>query len=77
MRLFPKSLKGQAIEWLTKITPPLKNFEDLVQKFIQHFSYNVQKLVSMLDLFNLKQDQGEPFITLLHRGIKLCSRYSR
>ena len=34
MRLFPRSLKGQAMEWLINIIPPLKNFEELVQKFI-------------------------------------------
>ena len=77
MRLFPRSLKGQAMECFTKITPPLKNFEELVQKFIQHFSYNVQKLVFMLDLYNLKQDQGELFVTFLQIWRKLCSRYSR
>ena len=67
MRLFHGSLKGQAMEWFTKITPPRKNFEELVQKFIQHFSYNLQKPVFALDLCNLKQDQGEPFVTFLQR----------
>ena len=31
----------------------------------------------MLDLCNLKQDQGEPFVTFLQRWRKLCSCYSR
>ena len=31
----------------------------------------------MLDVCNLKHDQGEPFVTFLQRWRKLCSRYSR
>ena len=41
MRLFPRSLKAQAMEWFTNITPPIKTFPELIQRFVQHFSYNL------------------------------------
>jgi hypothetical protein len=34
MRLFPPSLGGQSMEWLSKITPPINTFEELINKFI-------------------------------------------
>ena len=41
MRLFPRNLKGQAMEWFTNITPPVKTFPELIQIFVQHFTYNL------------------------------------
>ena len=63
MRLFPRSLRGQAIEWFTKFSPHLKMFDELAQSFIQQYSYNIQHHVTMLDLCNIKHKQGEPFAT--------------
>lgn len=77
MRLFPRSLKGQAMEWFTNITPPVKTFRELVHRFVQHFAYNLSRSVTMLDLCNLKQNQGEPFVTFLQRWRRQCSRYPR
>ena len=65
MRLFPKKINGQVMEWFTKISPPLKYFDDLVQLCIQHYSYNIQHAITMLDLCNIKQKQGESFVTYL------------
>ena len=33
MRLVPRSLKGQAMEWFTNITPLVKMFPKLIQRF--------------------------------------------
>ena len=67
MRLFPRSLKGQEMEWFTNITPPIKTFLELIQRYVQHFSYNLSLSVSLLDLCHTKKNQGESFSTLLHR----------
>lgn len=68
MWLFPISLNGQATESFTKITPPLKSFDELVKRFIQHYSYNISHPITMLDLCNMKQKVGEPFFTYLQGG---------
>lgn len=34
MRLFLRSLRGKTMEWLSKITPPIRLFDELVTKFI-------------------------------------------
>ena len=31
--LFPRSLRGQALEWFTKLSPPLKTFDELARRF--------------------------------------------
>ena len=50
MCLFPRSLRGQAMEWFTKLSPPLKMFDELAQHFIQQYSYNIQHPMTVLDL---------------------------
>ena len=65
MRLFPRSLKGQAMEWFTNIAPPIKMFKELIQRFVQHFAYNLSCSVSLLDLCHTKKNQGESFATFL------------
>ena len=67
MNFFPKSLRGQAMEWLTKLTPPLKTFDKLAQHFIQQYSYNIHHPVTVLDLCQIKQKLGEPFAIYLQR----------
>lgn len=54
MRLFPRSLGGQTMEWLSKITPPVRSFDELVNKFITQYSYNIQHAITMLDVCNTK-----------------------
>ena len=62
---FPRSLRGQAMEWFTKLTPPLKTFDELARCFTQQYSYNIQQPITMIDLGALKQHQGEPFAIYL------------
>jgi hypothetical protein len=76
MRLFPRNLGGQSMEWLSKITPPINTFEELIKKFISQYSYNIQHQIMMLDLCKAKQKVGEPFITFLQRWRRLFARYS-
>lgn len=41
MRLFPRSLKGQQMEWFTNTNPLVNMFPELIQRFVQHFAYNL------------------------------------
>ena len=77
MHMFPRSLRGQVMEWFTKLSPPLKTFDDLAKCFIQKYSYNIQHHVTMLDLCNIKQKLGELFATYLQRWRSLYSWYPR
>ena len=65
LRIFLRSLKGQALEWFTKISPTLKTFDELARRFTQHYSYNIQQPITTIDLATMKQHQGEPFVTYL------------
>ena len=40
-RLFPRSLKGKALEWFIKLKPLLRTFDELASRFTQHYSYNI------------------------------------
>lgn len=68
MRLFPRSLTGKDMEWFTKLSPPLKSFDQIVHRFIQQYSYNIQNFITMFDLYNIKQHQGKPFMTFFNDG---------
>jgi len=62
LKLFPQSLTGQALDWFTHLTPSTVNtFPDLAGKFVAHLSYNVKHDLTMLDLCNAKQRNGESF----------------
>ena len=65
MRLFPRSLRGKAMKWFTKLTPPPKTFDELAQCLIQKYSYNIQYHVTMLELCTIEQKMGELFAMYL------------
>lgn len=77
MRLFPWSLGGSSIHWFSKLTPTIKTFEELIKLFYQQYLYNIQHPVTMIDICNLKQKMGEPFLTFLKRWRKKFSLYAR
>ena len=41
LRLFPRSLRGQVMEWFMNLTPHLKTFDELDRHFTKHYSYNI------------------------------------
>ena len=67
MHLFPRSLGGQAMEWFSHLPPGIKTFDEIANLFIQQYSHNIQHLVNIQDLCNLKKKVGEPFLTFLKR----------
>lgn len=77
MRLFPRSLGGQTMEWFASLPKGIKMFEELIQLFLQQYSYKIHHLVTMIELYNTRQKIGEPFLTFLQRWRKMFSRYSR
>ena len=54
MRLFPRSLGGQAMEWFSHLPPGIKTFDEMANLFIQQYSHNIQHPVNIRDLCNLK-----------------------
>lgn len=74
MHLFHRILRGQAMEWFTKLSPPLKTFDELAQHFIQQYSY-IQHPVTVLDIFQIKKKLGEPFAIYLQWWRSLYSWY--
>ncbi|GLJ31915.1 hypothetical protein SUGI_0642360 [Cryptomeria japonica] len=65
------------MEWLSKITPPVRSFDELVNKFITQYSYNIQHAITMLDVCNTKQKNNETFMMFLQRWRRMVSRYPR
>ena len=65
MCLFPRSLGGETIHWFSRMPPTIKTFEELIKLFYQQYSYNIKHLITMIDICNLKQYLGEPFLTFL------------
>jgi len=74
MRLFPRSLGGQSTKWFAHLPPGIKKFHELMEKFVNHFSYNFEHEISMTDLCNTKQKNGESFVAFLQRWRSLASK---
>ena len=41
MRLFPRSLGGQAMEWFSHLPLGIKKFDEIFNLFIQQYSHNI------------------------------------
>ena len=63
------------MEWFSKLTPPLKTFDELARCLTQYYCFNIQWPITIVDLGALKKHQGEPFFTYLQCWRDLYSRY--
>lgn len=75
MRLFPKILGGQAMEWFSKLPSNIKSFNKLSTIVITNYSYNIEREVTMIDLCNMKKLWGESSKVLLQRWRHTFSKY--
>ena len=76
MRLFPQSLGGTTTSWFSRLPGGIRTFEELIQKFLSHYSYNIERDITMVDLCNTKQKPGELFSVFLQRWRQMSSRRS-
>lgn len=53
------------MQWFLRLPIGIKMFEELVKLFLQQYAYNIHNPVSMIDICNVKQKIGEPFLTFL------------
>ena len=59
-RLFAWSLGGPTLEWLMNLSKDsYTTFDDLIEKFVAQYSYNIEHHASLSDLCNTKQQNGE------------------
>ncbi|KAH9323714.1 hypothetical protein KI387_018353, partial [Taxus chinensis] len=76
LRLFPQSLGGQALDWFFHLPKgSVTTFTDLSEKFVKHFSYNLDSEITMLDLCNTRQRPNENFASFLQRWHGIASRF--
>jgi len=76
LRLFPRSLAGQALEWFSHLPPGIKTFSELATKFRSHFAFNIEHEVNMNDIVNNKQRNGETFSSFTQRWRNMASKLS-
>lgn len=67
MILFPCSLTGLAMEWFYHLPPDITSFNELFNKFVNHFSYNIENYIIIPNLYKIKKIQGESFASYLQR----------
>lgn len=56
MILFPKSLAGQALEWFTHLPIGIRSWDELADKFITQFSFNIENDITIATLCHTKQE---------------------
>lgn len=54
MRLFPRSLLEQALEWFTHLPPGIRTWNELAENFIAHFAYNIESDMILAKLCTTK-----------------------
>lgn len=65
MHLFPQSLVGSTMDCFSQLPPSIKTFQEIIDKFIDHFSFNFDMDVTLEELYTLKQNKGEYFTNFL------------
>ena len=68
-RCFPRSLEGTAAKWYSEYINPieLKEFDKVVNLFIERFLFNTEVLSTLNHLYNLKQKSSEKSRDFIHR----------
>ncbi|KAF3780692.1 hypothetical protein EJ110_NYTH38684 [Nymphaea thermarum] len=75
-RCFPRSLEGIAAQWYREHINPveLKNFDKLINLFIERFIQNVETTPTITTLCYLKQRPGEKVRDFIQRWRSSCNR---
>lgn len=67
VKQFVRSLKGNAFDWYTDLTPgSIDSWEQLETEFLNRF-YSTRRTVSMLELSHAKQWKDEPVVDYINR----------
>lgn len=67
IRLFPRSLSGEAPKWFFCLPLGMMAWDDLADKFIIHFSYKIEIDITIATLWHTKQEEGDSFIIFFQR----------
>jgi hypothetical protein len=63
MRLFFRSLTRHALEWFSHLPMGIQTFDEIANKFITHFYFNIENNIAIATLCQTKKEEGENFIT--------------
>ncbi|XP_058092537.1 uncharacterized protein LOC131238984 [Magnolia sinica] len=75
IRLFQKSLKGDALDWYTSLDyHRIKTWEQLFQAFIDRFVYNLNVALKRADLAALRQMNDESLSTYVERWRAMAAK---
>ncbi|XP_057457793.1 uncharacterized protein LOC130748554 [Lotus japonicus] len=67
-RMFPSTFKSTAMAWFTTLPRgSISNFRDFSSKFLGQFSANKVQQVTINDLYNIRQQEGESLKKLMAR----------
>nr|XP_011468706.1 PREDICTED: uncharacterized protein LOC105352760 [Fragaria vesca subsp. vesca] len=67
VKQFVRSLRGTAFEWFTDLElESIDNWEQMENEFLNRF-FSTRHMVSMLELTNTKQQNGEPVVKFINR----------
>lgn len=74
MHLFLQSLIGPAMDLFSHFPPSIKKFQEINDKFIDHFSFNLDMNVNLEELYTLRQNKGENFTNFLKQWRQRASK---
>ena len=73
---FPRSLEGTTARWYADHINPieLREFDKVVNLFIERFMFNIEASPTLNHLYNLKQNENERAGEFIHRWRSTCNR---
>ena len=73
---FPRSLDGIAAKWYTEHVNPieLRDFDKVVNMFVERFLFNIEALPTLNHLYNLKQEPNEKARDFIHKWRSICNK---
>ena len=73
---FPRSLEGIAAKWYAEHINPieLRDFDKVVNMFIERFLFNTEALPTLNHLYNLKQESNEKARDFIRKWRSICNK---
>ena len=73
---FPRSLDGIAAKWYAEHVNPieLRDFDKVVNMFVERFLFNTEALPALNHLYNLKQEPNEKARDFIHKWRSICNK---
>lgn len=65
---------GITLEWFSRLSTGIKTWGELANKFVEHFTFNIENEITISTLCYTTQEEGEKFVTFFQQWGRMASQ---